>query len=112
MATDTATDITDILIIMDIITARGVPNIPWLKEVRNPHLHLMPHPNQMLMPQPGITDITDMVTDITGSDIIMDFTDILITGMEEDKKFRNFVEKKNFLNGNTQKNQAIWTSSN
>merc|ERR1719510_161340 len=97
MVTD-YTDITDILImdITDIIMARGVPNIPWLEEVRNPHPHLMPHPNQMLMPQPGITDITDMAT-YTATDItdilIMDITDI--TG-EKDKKFEIFCEKKIF----------------
>merc|ERR1711974_528509 len=107
------------IMVTDIIGASGVrmPNrnmtIKWVREVRNPHPMphplLMPHPNQMLMPQPGITDITDMATymatDITVTVIlIMDITDI--TG-EEDKKFEIFWKKIFFSTATHKKNQAI-----
>merc|ERR1712080_197459 len=67
--------------------------IIMVREVRNPHL--VPHLNQMLMPQPGITgitDITDMVSDITDTDILIMDMDMDITG-EEDKKFEIFWKK-------------------
>merc|ERR1711890_183876 len=55
----------------------------------------------------GITDITDTVTDITGTDTATDITDtdILITIMEEDKKSGIFW-KINFLNVNAHTNSS------
>merc|ERR1711936_705952 len=76
--TDMATDITDMVIIMDIIWVRDPP---MLNQLLPPNLQLPQKP--LLKPKPHhgtdtVTDITVMVmdTDITVTDTDMDTTDI------------------------------------
>merc|ERR1719150_235452 len=58
------------------------------EEVRMPHPHQMPHLKLMLMPQLGITHITDTIHIIH-----MDIT-TPITGTDEDKKFEKIFFKR------------------
>merc|ERR1712088_77458 len=105
--TDTDTIIMDILIIMDIIgMAREVQtNLKNrdTEEVRMPHPHqmphLMPHLQLMLMPQLGITHITDTIHIIH-----MDIT-THTTGTDEDKKFGFFFSNGKFFSLSQQRQQ-------
>merc|ERR1712156_1135269 len=92
-------------------------------EVRMLHLHhvaVVPHPDQiphrmlhpkpMLMPQPGITHITQAIMDITDTaSAILDIMDMDIPIMDitgdEDKNFEFF-----FLLQSTTNSSTIWTS--
>jgi len=74
--------------------------------------HRMPHLKPMLMPQPGITHITQAIMDITDTaSAILDImgTDIPIMDItgDEDKNFEFF-----FLLQNTTNSSTIWTSWN
>merc|ERR1711981_167907 len=72
--------------------------------------HRMPHLKPMLMPQPGITHITQAIMDIMDTaSAILDImgTDIPIMDItgDEDKNFEFF-----FLLQNTTNSSTIWTS--
>merc|ERR1712020_769444 len=77
-----------------------------------PHQDRMPHLKPMLMPQPGIIHITQVIMDITDTaSAILDImgTDIPIMDItgDEDKNFEFF-----FLLQNTTNSSTIWTSWN
>merc|ERR1739842_286874 len=108
--------------ILDIGMVREVPkNLETLKDIGEvrilyPHhvAHQMLHLKPMLMPQPGITHITQAIMAITDTasailDIMGAGTDIPITDItgDENKNFEFF-----FLLQNTTNSSTIWTSWN